>query len=55
MKKKNFKTIHLKKHLIANMETNPVEAMKGGTRTQFNSIELTICPGQMHCQFNTTE
>ncbi|WP_298419338.1 hypothetical protein [uncultured Kordia sp.] len=55
MKKKNLKTMHLKKRLIANMVTNQVDAMKGGTRTQFNSVELTICPGQLYCQFNTSE
>jgi len=55
MKKKNFKTIHLRKHLIANMAMNQAEALKGGTRTNFNSVELTICPGQLHCQYNTSE
>ncbi|MGH1386039.1 hypothetical protein [Kordia sp.] len=55
MKKKKVSTIHLRKRLIANMETNYLEALKGGTRSNdFNSVDYTICPGQMHCVHNLT-
>lgn len=57
MKKKNLNTMHLRKRLIANMEINRLEALKGGTRsldTQLNSVDYTICPGQMHCVHNLT-
>lgn len=55
MKKKNLSTIHLRKRLIANMEINYLEALKGGTRSNdFNSVLLTICEGQMHCVHNIT-
>lgn len=56
MKKKNLKTMHLRKRLIANMETNYLEALKGGTRapTELDSVPITICPGQMVCEFNTS-
>ncbi len=56
MKKKNLKTMHLRKRLIANMEANRLEALKGGTRapTELDSVPITICPGQMVCEFNTS-
>lgn len=55
MKKKNLKTMHLRKRLIANMEVNRLEALKGGTRPgsdNLDSVELTICPGKLHCENN---
>ena len=55
MKKKNLKTIHLRKRLIANMAINQMKALKGGTRSNdFNSVDYTICEGQMHCVHNLT-
>ncbi|WP_430410520.1 hypothetical protein [Kordia sp.] len=58
MKTKNLKTMYLRKRLIANMEANQLEALKGGTRpgsNKFDSVDLTICPGQMVCEFNISE
>jgi len=55
MKKKNLNTMHLRKRLIANMQANYMEVLKGGTRppsNNFDSVEYTICPGQMHCVHN---
>ncbi|MFK7747418.1 MAG: hypothetical protein AB8B65_03430 [Kordia sp.] len=51
--------MHLRKRLIANMQANYLEALKGGTRSQsndgsFDSVDYTICPGQMHCVHNIT-
>lgn len=56
MKKKNLKTMHLKKALIAKMYRYNLEALKGGTRSQgtdLNSVDITICPGELHCVYNT--
>ena len=57
MKKKSLKTMHLRKRLIANMETNCLKALKGGTRpvSDLDSVPITICPGYMFCEYNTSE
>lgn len=58
MKKKDLNTMHLRKRLIVNMKTYHMEALKGGTRGQsndLNSVDYTICPGQMHCVNNLSE
>ena len=61
MKKKQLKTIHLRKRLIANMQANQLEALKGGTRpgtdepADNSNIEITFCPGYMFCVNNMSE
>jgi hypothetical protein len=57
MKKKNLKTMYLRKRLIANIKANYLDALKGGTRspTELDSVPITICPGYMFCEFNTSE
>ncbi|WP_298507982.1 hypothetical protein [uncultured Kordia sp.] len=56
MKKKNLNTMHLRKRLIANMQANHLQALKGGTRPDsddlFVSVDLTFCQGKQHCENN---
>ncbi|WP_156169046.1 hypothetical protein [Kordia jejudonensis] len=46
--------MHLRKRLIASMQANELEALKGGTRSQsdLESVPITICPGYMFCEHN---